>query len=120
MGYAFLRSKNADVIMKKIMAACFGVLLVGCQTSQPPAHPLVYLGGDGSSCQRAVVIGGANCREVGTLAMNRWLEQSYPDAQGTRFSAINSAGRHYELVEFTTTKGEGKAVYFDTTDCFGK
>ena len=51
--------------------------------------------------------------------MSRWLEQSYPDAQGKSVSAMNSAGRHYDLVEFTTTKGEGKTVYFDTTHCFG-
>jgi hypothetical protein len=36
IGYAFLRAKNADVIMKTMMAACFAVLLVGCQTPQPP------------------------------------------------------------------------------------
>jgi hypothetical protein len=120
MGYALLRTKNADVIMKTMMAACLGVLLVGCQTSQPLTHRLVYSGGDGSSCQRAVVIGGANCREAGSLAISQWLEQSYPDAQGKRISTMNSAGRHYDLVAFTTTKGEGQTVYFDTTDCFGK
>ena len=105
--------------MKTMMAACFAVLLVGCQTPHPPACPLVYSGGDGSSCQQAVVIGGANCREAGALAISRWLEQSYPDAQGKSMSAMNSAGRHYDLVEFTTTKGEGKTVYFDTTHCLG-
>ena len=105
--------------MKTLIAACFALLLVGCQTPQLPSHPLVYSGGDGSSCERAVVIVGANCREAGTLAISRWLEQSYPDAQGKSVSAMNSAGRHYDLVEFTTTKGEGKTVYFDTTHCFG-
>ena len=80
----------------------------------------MYLGGDGSSCERAVVIGGANSREAGVLAISRWLEQSYPDAQGTRLLAMNSAGRHYDLVEFTTRNGEGKRIHFDTTGCFEK
>ena len=106
--------------MKTLIAVCFAVLLVGCQTPQLPSHPLVYSGGDGSSCERAVVIGGASCREGGTLAIYQWLEQSHPDAQGTRLSAMNSAGRHYELVEFATRNGEGKTVYFDTTGCLGK
>jgi hypothetical protein len=66
------------------------------------------------------MITGANCREAGSLAISQWLEQSYPDAQGTKLSAMNSAGRHYDLVEFTTPKGEGKRIYFDTTGCFEK
>jgi uncharacterized lipoprotein YajG len=68
--------------MKTLIAACFALLLVGCQTPQIASQPLVYSGGDGSSCERAVVIEGASCHEAGTLAISRWLQQSYPDANG--------------------------------------
>ena len=105
--------------MKTFIAASFAILLVGCQTARPVREPIVYSGGDGSSCRQAIVIGHANYREGGLMAMSQWLEQRYPGSHPKRQSAMNSAGRHYDVVEFTTTQGEERTVYFDTTECFG-
>jgi len=107
--------------MKTLMAVLFGLLLVGCQNPQfATTHHLAYSGGDGSSCQQAVVISDARIREAGELAERLWLEQRYPGYRETQESSVDSASRHYDRIEFATAGGEAKAVYFDTSDFCGK
>ena len=106
--------------MKALLISFLAVLLVGCQAPQSATHSLVYAGGDGSSCDRAVVIREAKCRELGVLAQRLWLEEYFPGYREVNQSALKSAERHYDVVEFATADGDTRKVYFDTTDCFDR
>ncbi|HWX19121.1 MAG TPA: hypothetical protein VN578_04345 [Candidatus Binatia bacterium] len=106
--------------MKTLLLTIFAMLAAGCQMPQPVPQPLVCAGGDGSSCQQAVVIMNATYRETGLLAEKVWLDRKYPGSRETRKSTLSSAGKHYDLVELTTADGQAARVYFDTTECFAK
>ena len=106
--------------MKMLLLTVFAILAAGCQSFQTSSPRLVFAGGDGSSCQEAVVIKNAEYRETGLLAEKVWLDRKYPERQQTKQSDLNSAGKHYDLVELTTSDGRATKVYFDTTGCFAK
>ncbi len=106
--------------MKALLLSFLAVLLVGCQAPRSATRPLVYSGGDGSSCDQAVVVHEAKCRELGVLGQRLWLEERFPGYRESKQSAINSADRHYDVVEFATADGDTRKVYFDTTDYFHK
>jgi hypothetical protein len=107
--------------MKTIMIVLFGALLTGCQSARlATTHQLAYGGGDGSSCEQAVVINDARCREMRELAERLWLEQKYPGYQQTKECSLEAASRHYNRIEFATAQGEARTVYFDASDFVNK
>ena len=106
--------------MKTLLLIPFATLLAGCENLQPKSQPLVCAGGDGSSRQQAVVINNARYRETALVAEKLWLDQKYPGRKDTKQSAMNSVGKHYDLVELTTADGQSLKVYFDTTEGFDK
>ncbi|HOX56303.1 MAG TPA: hypothetical protein P5205_07550 [Candidatus Paceibacterota bacterium] len=103
--------------MKLIVIVFFALLAVGCQTPQTTPRPIAYSGGDGSSREQAVVISDMDCREAGTLAEMLWLTRNYPGYREASQTALNTASRKYDVVEFATAEGQSKKVYFDTTEC---
>jgi hypothetical protein len=103
--------------MKAVFGIVFIILLAGCQTT---SQLITYAGGDGSCCQQAVVINNATYRETGRMAERVWLEQKYPGHQETKESDLNSAGRHYDVVDVATAQGQVAKVYFDATEWFAK
>ena len=107
-------------IMKTLIAAGLAVLAVGCQTAGLTSRPIVFSGGDGSSREQAIVIRDVDCREVRVLAEKLWLEQKYPGCREAKQSALNSASRQYDVVEFATAQGETRKIYFDTTEFANK
>jgi hypothetical protein len=112
---------HAEPNMKTLV--CFtslAVLVVGCARLQPATQHLAYAGGDGSSCEQAVVIGETKYRETGTLAEKLWLEKRYPGYCQTRQSVIRSDGKQFDLVEFATADGQARKVYFDSTSFANK
>ncbi len=102
--------------MKTVMAACLVVLVVGCQGPRGNSRAIVYAGGDGTSRESAVIIREAGCREAGTLAESMWLARTYPGYSGAKQSSVNMAGKRYDVVQFATSEGEARRVYFDTTE----
>jgi hypothetical protein len=106
--------------MKTLLLIPFAVLFAGCDTMHTTSQPLVCLGGDGSSCDHAVVINNAKHRETARVAEKLWLDQKYPGSRETSQSALSEAGKHYDLVELATKDGQTLKVYFDTSDCFAK
>jgi len=105
--------------MKTLLLGFFAIAVAGCQTQRPIQH-LDYSGGDGSSCQQAVVIAGASVREVGVLAQKLWLEQRYPGYRQTKDSLLTSNSRQFEMLELATLDGQTGSVYFDVTDWWQK
>ncbi len=120
MGYAPLKSTNAETLMKTLIMACFALLTIGCQTSRNSVNPIVYLGGDGSSHEQAIIIREAPCREAGVLAEQLWLNKVYPGHQKAQESALTLASRQYAVFEIATAEGQTRKVYFDTTEFTNK
>ena len=116
----FSGQRIAEAIMKAFLTIFLLIPLAGCQTQWSKPQQLAYSGGDGTSCQQAVVIKGAKLRETGLLGEKMWLEQKYPGYRQTRESLLNSAGKQIDLVEFRTADGQTASVYFDLTDCWEK
>jgi hypothetical protein len=75
----------------------------------------------GSSCETSIVIEAENSRE-GIAAEYRWLAEHYPGYQREEQSLIQcgEGDRMADLIEFRTTDGELRKVYFDITSFFGK
>jgi len=120
MTYAPLIQRKANIIMRVLIMICFAGLLAGCQTPRPATEPLVFSGGDGSSCESAVVIREAKYRELGILAEKLWLQQNYPGCHQTSQAALRSANRQYDLIEVAIADGHNRKVYFDTTEFVNK
>jgi hypothetical protein len=116
MSYALLTEPNAEVIMKSLIVTCFALLVVGCQIPHNTPRPIVYQGGDGSSCEQAIVIRDVPYREVGALAERLWLAKNYPGYCRATQSGLSLTNRHYDVVEFATAEGETRKVYFDATE----
>ena len=106
--------------LKTLLLIPVAILLAGCQTTSKTSPPLACVGGDGSSCQQAVVINNAKYIETATLAEKLWLDQKYPGRRETKQSALISVGKHYDLIELTAADGQALKVYFDTSECFAK
>jgi hypothetical protein len=107
--------------MKTLIAASFAVLLLGCQS---PKHivseSISYSGGDGSSCQQAVIIDDAKFRESGFLKERTWLARQYPGYRETSQSTTTLGNKHYDVIQVTTVDGQATKVYFDSTQFFAK
>jgi hypothetical protein len=106
--------------MKTLLWIPFATLLAGCQLVPTTSQPVACAGGDGSSCQQAVVINNARFIETAMVAEKQWLDRKYPGRHETKQSALTSEGKHYDLVELTAADGQTQKVYFDTTECFPK
>lgn len=106
-------------IVNAFLLTLLALLVAGCATSKN-VQRLSYSGGDGSTSEQAVVIKDAKYREAGLVGERMWLEQKYPGCRQIGKKALNSGGRIYELVEVTTTDGQSRQVYFDTTEFCAK
>ncbi len=93
--------------------------LMGCHTESRVKQQLAYSGGDGSSCQQAVVIQGVTIRETGLLAQHVWLQQRYPGCRKNKDLLVNDSSRRFDQVELTTVDGKTSQVFFDVTDWWG-
>jgi hypothetical protein len=87
----------------------------------PPdlAH-IVFSGGDGSSCQKAVVIEHAKNTAEGLAAEKAWLAARYPQARIAIKAQSGEKNRYYETVELQPKAGEKVRVCFDITGFFGR
>ena len=68
---------------KTLLLIPIATMLAGCSSLQSNSQPLVCLGGDGSSRERAVVINNAKHRETARVAEKLWLDQRYPGCRET-------------------------------------
>jgi hypothetical protein len=105
--------------MKRLLLVTFGIVLAGCQSPMEQQH-LAFSGGDGSSCQQAVVINDTKYRETGMVAERVWLNRKYPGHVGAQSREVAVGAKHYDLVELTTADGQAVKVYFDSTEFCGK
>ena len=82
-----------------------------------PPKGVTYGGGDGTSCDRAIVIQGASGAEPAVLAQKAWLQNHHP---GYRFEDTQLEDRGPRKLEKITieTAGKPRTVCFDITESF--
>lgn len=91
--------------------------------SRPPVAALgsvEFAGGDGSGCDRAVVIRGSRgSRDIVANEM-AWLRTRYPGYKYSDNTVETRGARTFEEVTIETAAGERKVVCFDVTEGFGR
>ena len=104
----------------KWLFVLLAIPLAGCYTPMRTEQTMLYSGGDGSSCDQAVVINGAKYRETGLMAQRLWLQKRYPGCQTVKEQVVNTNNKRFDQVELTTADGQNSSVYFDVTEWWGK
>jgi hypothetical protein len=89
------------------------------RTSSPiKIGKIVFEGGDGSSVKQAVVIKNAKDEGEGIDAEQAWINKVHPGWMKGKQSLVDEKGRAYDEIEYATSKGKTKTIYFDITDFF--
>lgn len=91
---------------------------------RPPAAKnlshIKFSGGDGSSCQKAIVITQAANNSEGVAAEKAWIARNYPNAK-IKGQALSSAkNKTFDTLEIKKANGEVETLCFDITDFFGQ
>ncbi len=84
----------------------------------PAQSPVVFAGGDGSSCEHAVLIQGARGEFEGVASEYRWLSERHPGWNLTEQSLVQSGKRSYDVLDFTTVDGRKRRVCFDVSEFY--
>ena len=86
-----------------------------------PSAPqgVIFSGGDGNGCDRAVVIRGAKGTRDAVAAEIAWLRSRYPGYKFRDNAVETREKRSFEQITIETVAGEKKTVCFDVTEGFG-
>src|ERR1043166_1037633 len=112
-------------------AAWLALVLTGCSflghvnsekqqqiSSTTPMTPR-YTGGDGSSCERAVIVNVRGWRE-GVAAEYQYLKEKFPGGPpDSQAPAGGEDGRRYDVIEWMRADGSSVRVCFDINQFFG-
>jgi len=79
-----------------------------------------YEGGDGSSCEKAVIILGAPNELSGVFAEYEWLDRRYPGFDVLSQALLICNGAHTDALDVRLANGRTIDVYFNIDDFFGK
>jgi len=81
---------------------------------------VTYAGGNGTSCDEAVIILGAGSELEGVFAEYVWLDEHYPgyDVLGQALSFCGDD--RVDILHIRTRGGTERDIYFDIDDFFGK
>lgn len=82
-----------------------------------PELASLYGGGDGSSCDKAVVVNATDWR-VGVAAEYRYLEAKHPGGRRVRQSLVREGDRKFDRIEWLKPEGL-VSVCFDVNQFFG-
>jgi hypothetical protein len=107
----------------------FALLLIGGLAPQPghaadPKLPpalahISYDGGDGSSCEQAVVIQNARNTREGAAAEQAWLVASYPASKIKQQALAHEGKAVFDRFTLAEPGGGERQVCFDITGFFG-
>lgn len=89
----------------------------GGSDNAPPG--ISYAGGDGSSCETAVIILGAESDFAGVAAEYAWLDEHYPGSAVLGQSLGLCGDHHADIIHIRTLAGAERDVYFDIEAFFG-
>ena len=114
------------------VAVLVALMAVGCATSESPqpartpatapsarSQSMLYGGGDGSSCEKAVVI-HARGEMAGVRAEYDWLAAKYPGYQRDMQSLTTCNEKPADKLHVRLPDGRELDVFFDISEYFGQ
>jgi hypothetical protein len=144
---AGLRPANPESSMRDLRShavVCLLACSIGCQSTSPAAAPktgapaasqgaggaapaspagppgITYAGGDGSSCEQAVVISGAKGERAGIAAEYSWIRVHFPGYHRTEQDLTQCGDKPADLLHLEDGAGRKASVFFDISGFFGK
>jgi len=78
-----------------------------------------FSGGEGTSIEDAIVIGGAEDSAGAVDAKGVWIRANHPGFKKGDQALLSMGGKHYDEITIEGPDGKKKVVYFDITSCFG-
>ena len=93
------------------------VLLVCGIASAAPGGP-AFEGGDGTTCDKAIVIKGAASEFEGVASEYRYLSERHPGWSLKEQSLLRSGDRSFDLLKFTTADGRERRACFDISEFY--
>ena len=81
---------------------------------------ILFMGGDGSSIERAVVIKKAKNEMEGIAAEGKWIKKMHRGWRKISQALLNKNGKQYDRIKYKTRDGKKVVIFFDITDFFGK
>jgi hypothetical protein len=109
--YALLTT-SGPLAPPALAAPAPGPLTVQTQSS------IVFEGGDGATCESAVVIKGARNELDGVASEYRWLSEHHPGWNLIEQSLVESASRSYDVLDFRSADGQRRRACFDISDFY--
>jgi hypothetical protein len=118
-----------------MMVACGGASpqpkTAGADTESPPSEVAAsssaktdggihFEGGDGSSCEKPIIIVGAKGEMDGVASEYEWIQQRYPEAERKSQALIDCNGAPADRMVIVTRDGREVSLVFDISDFFGK
>jgi hypothetical protein len=92
------------------------------QASPPPAssaRSITYGGGNGTTCDRAIIVQGAHGEADGVHSEYDWLKAHYPGYKMVRQAEVTGKDKMYDQLDFADKDGKSHSVCFDITSFFG-
>ncbi len=90
------------------------------QRSDRDNSAALYTGGDGSTCEKAVVVNASDWRK-GVAAEYQYLRQNFPGGVLMKQGLVGGAdGRRLDRIEWIKADGSAVSVCFDINEFFGK
>jgi hypothetical protein len=88
--------------------------------ASPAATPITYGGGDGTSCEQAIIVQGAHGEADGVHSEYDWLKAHYPGYRMIRQAEELGKRKTYDRLDFADKDGKSHSVCFDISAFFGK
>ena len=123
-----LRRTGLVFVLVAVLAGCTssGRVVPPAQAApdQGPEMPagmehITYSGGDGATCEHAVVIQHARNTTEGIRAENVWIAWKHPGGRKSGQSLVFDHDRPHDVIRFVTSDGEEATVCFDISGFFG-
>lgn len=95
----------------------FAALLL-CGTAGAALASLEFAGGDGTTCEKAIVIKGATSELEGVASEYRYLSERHPGWSLKEQSLLHSGDRSYDLLKFVTADGKERRACFDISEFY--
>jgi len=95
----------------------FAAFFLGGITSGALAS-LAFEGGDGTTCDKAIVIKGATNEFEGVASEYRYLTERHPGWTLKEQSLLHSGDRSFDLLKFVTADGKERRACFDISEFY--
>ncbi len=114
------RVTRLAIVVFAVASAAFAGPMPAPNVLPTPQPYIGFAGGDGSRCDQAVVITGANHETEGIRAQRWWVFSKHVGSKVLGQSVSSANGRDLEIFDIILADGTRKQICFDITSFYGK